>query len=170
LRANGPMPSQPGASPQETIRKSHQGPSARSIMPHAGTSTAFLMGRAVGAEYRFESISWGDAPGWDDAGALPLKSHVGAMPGLGCCDALDRRDATGYALLSPPGDESPGYAHTAPCAWVKSPGYTPTADMPCSYSAWFAFGRRRQSRLICEGLPADRNRREAAARHGGRFS
>jgi hypothetical protein len=33
------------------------------------------MGRAVGAEYRFESISWGDAPGWDDAGALPLKSH-----------------------------------------------------------------------------------------------
>src|ERR1035437_5554111 len=67
------MPSQPGASPQEPIRKSHQGPKARSIMPHAGTSTAFLMGRAVGAEYRFESISWGDAPGWDDAGALPLK-------------------------------------------------------------------------------------------------
>jgi hypothetical protein len=42
-------------------------------MPHAGTSAAFLMGRAVGAEYRFESISWGDAPGWDDTGALPLK-------------------------------------------------------------------------------------------------
>src|ERR1035437_9934825 len=44
------------------------------------TSAAFLMGRAVGAEYRFESISRGDAPGWDDAGALPLKSHVGPCP------------------------------------------------------------------------------------------
>src|ERR1035437_10353851 len=32
------------AMPQETIRKSHQGPSARSIMPHAGTSAA-LKGR-----------------------------------------------------------------------------------------------------------------------------
>jgi hypothetical protein len=39
------------------------------------------MGRAVGAEYRFESISWGDAPGWDEVGALPLKSR--ALPGLG---------------------------------------------------------------------------------------
>jgi hypothetical protein len=81
LRANGPMPSQPGASPHETIRKSHQGPSARPIMPHAGISAAFLIGRAVGAEYRFESIPRGDAPGWDDAVALPLKSHVGPCPG-----------------------------------------------------------------------------------------
>src|ERR1035437_8924069 len=59
-------------------------PRANGPIHHAARSdihAARMMGRAVGAEYRFESISWGDAPGWDGTGALPLKSHVGAMPG-----------------------------------------------------------------------------------------
>lgn len=53
-------------------------------MPHAGIFTPYhaarIMGRAVGAEYRTEPISWGDAPGWDEIGALPLKSLAGALP------------------------------------------------------------------------------------------
>jgi len=49
-------------------------------MPRNRTSTAFLIDRAVGAEYHFESNSWGDAPGWDEVGALPLKSLLVALP------------------------------------------------------------------------------------------
>src|ERR1035437_4677246 len=78
-------------------------PTARSIMPHAGTSAAFLIGRAVGAEYRFESISWGDAPGWDEGGALPLKSHTRAMPQAGMLrrSRPSRRDGIRAAIRHP---------------------------------------------------------------------
>ena len=54
-------------------------------MPRDRTTTAFLMGRAVGAEYHFESISWGDAPGWDEIGALPLKRPGFAPEESGRC-------------------------------------------------------------------------------------
>jgi hypothetical protein len=51
-------------------------------MPHAGPFTPYhvarMMGRAVGAEYHGDHGSWGDAPGWDKIGALPLKAHAGA--------------------------------------------------------------------------------------------
>jgi hypothetical protein len=62
---------------------------AGSIMRDAGTFTPYhaarMIGRAVGAEYRSESISWGDAPGWDDGGALPLKNRGFAPEESGFC-------------------------------------------------------------------------------------
>ena len=79
FRANGATHPSPGHRPGSPVRKCHQRLKVRSIMRHAGTSTlthgARMIGRAVGAEYHFGFISWGDAPGWAWVGALPLKSH-----------------------------------------------------------------------------------------------
>jgi hypothetical protein len=54
-----------------------------------------MIGRAVGAEYHVESNSWGDAPGWDEVWALPLKNDEGTLPLKNFAGALPLKNDAG---------------------------------------------------------------------------
>ena len=75
--ANGAVPFQPGATPQESATTKTLGLKARAIVPQRELAPTAL-DRAFSAHEGLAHGSWGGAPGW--YGNAPLALPTGALP------------------------------------------------------------------------------------------